>query len=118
LAQHPDLARLNAKILAANSQITLAKKAFFPDFQVGVGYNSLWNDTDKRLVIGASINIPLDRSKRKSELSRARAEERRVELSLVERRANLLADLAQARAEVIEAHESVELYGIPGGSRR
>jgi cobalt-zinc-cadmium efflux system outer membrane protein len=110
LAQHPDLARLDAKILAANSQITLAKKAFFPDFQVGVGYNSLWNDTDKRFVIGASINIPLNRSKRKSELSRARAEERRVELSLVERRANLLADLAQARAEVMEAHESVELY--------
>jgi len=110
LAQHPDLARLNAKILAANSQITLAKKAFFPDFQVGIGYNSLWNDTDKRFVVGASINIPLDRSKRKSELSRARAEERRVEFSLIERRANLLADLAQARAEVMEAHESVELY--------
>jgi len=110
LAQHPDLARLDAKILAANSQITLAKKAFFPDFQVGVGYNSLWNDTDKRFVIGASINIPLDRSKRKSELSRARAEERRVEFSLIERRANLLADLAQARAEVMEAHESVELF--------
>jgi outer membrane protein TolC len=110
LAQHPDLARLDAKILAANSQITLAEKAFFPDFQVGIGYNSLWNDTDKRFLIGASINIPLDRGKRKSELSRARAEERRVKLSLIERRANLLADLAQARAEVLEAHESVELY--------
>jgi len=110
LARHPDLARLDAKILAANSQITLAEKAFFPDFQVGVGYNSLWNDTDKRFLIGASINIPLDRGKRKSELSRARAEERRVKLSLIERRANLLADLAQARAEVLEAHESVELY--------
>ena len=110
LAKHPDLARLDAKILAANSKITLAEKAFFPDFKIGAGYNSLWNDTDKRFVIGASINIPLDRSKRKSELSRARAEESRAELSLIERRANLLADLAQARAEVIEAHKSVELY--------
>ncbi len=110
LAQHPDLARLDAKILAADSQITLAEKAFFPNFQVGAGYNSLWNDTDKRFFIGASISLPLDRGKRKSELSRARAEERRVELSLIERRANLLADLAQARAEVLEAHESVELY--------
>ena len=110
LAQHPDLARLDAKILAANSQVTLAEKAFFPNFQVGASYNSLWNDTDKRFFFGASISLPLDRGKRKSELSRARAEERRVELSLIERRANLLADLAQARAEVLEAHESVELY--------
>ena len=110
MAQHPDLARLDAKILAADSQVTLAEKAFFPNFQVGAGYNSLWNDTDKRFFIGASISLPLDRGKRKSELSRARAEERRVELSLIERRANLLADLAQARAEVLEAHESVELY--------
>jgi outer membrane protein TolC len=110
LVRHPDLARLDAKILAADSQITLAEKAFFPDFQVGVGYNSLWNDTDKRFLIGASINIPLDRGKRKSELSRARAEERQAKLSLIDRRANLLADLARARAEVLEAHESVELY--------
>ncbi len=110
LVRHPDLARLDAKILAANSQITLAEKAFFPDFQVSVGYNSLWNDTDKRFLIGASINIPLNRGKRKSELSRARAEERQVKLSLIDRRANLLADLTQARAEVLEAHESVELY--------
>ncbi len=110
LVHHPDLSQLDAQISAGKSRITLAEKAFYPDFQVGMGYNSLWDDADKRPILGVSINIPLDRSKRTSELNQARADTRRAEWSLVERRAELLADLAQARAEVIEAQASVALY--------
>ncbi len=110
LVHHPDLSQLDAQISAGKSRITLAEKAFYPDFQVGMGYNSLWDDSDKRPILGVSINIPLDRSKRTSELNQARADTRRAEWSLVERRAELLADLAQARAEVIEAQASVALY--------
>lgn len=110
LSRHPELAQLEARISASVSRITLAEKAFYPDFQVGVGYNSLWDDVDKRPVFGVSINVPLDRSKRRSDLGRAQAEKRRAEWTLVERRAELLADLTQARAEVVEAQSSVALY--------
>lgn len=110
LAQHPELSRLDAQVSASKSRVTLAEKAFYPDFQLGVGYNSLWDDADKRPTIGVSINVPLGRSKRKSELNRARADTRRAEWSLIERRAELLADLAQTRAEVLEAQASVTLY--------
>ena len=110
LARHPELSRLNAAISASESRVTLAEKAFFPDFQVGVGYNSLWDPTDKRPVLGVSINVPLDRSKRRSALDRARAETRRTKFSLSERRAGLLAELATAHAEVVEAQSSVALY--------
>jgi outer membrane protein, heavy metal efflux system len=110
LVQHPDLSRLDAQISAGKSRITLAEKAFYPDFKVGMGYNSLWDDADKRPILGVSVNMPLDRSKRKSVLNQARADTRRVEWLLIERRAELLADLAQARAEVIEAQESVTLH--------
>jgi outer membrane protein TolC len=110
LAQHPELSRLDAQISASKSRVTLAEKAFYPDFQVGVGYNSLWDGADKRAIIGVSINLPLNRSKRKSELNRTRADSRRAQWSLVARRAKLLADLAQALAEVLEAHASVALY--------
>ncbi|MGE0484240.1 MAG: TolC family protein [Gammaproteobacteria bacterium] len=110
LAQHPDLARLDARVSASDRRVTLAEKAFYPDFQVGVGYNSLWDDTNKRPIVGVSINVPLDRSKRRADLSRARADKRRAEWSLVEQRAELLADLAQARAEVVEAQASVALF--------
>ncbi len=110
LARHPEISRLDAQISASKSRVTLAEKAFYPDFRVGVSYNSLWDDSDKRSIVGVSINLPLDRSKRKSELNRTRADTRRAQWSLVERRAELLADLAQARAEVFEAQASVALY--------
>lgn len=110
LAQHPELSRLDAEISASESRVTLAEKAFYPSFQVGVGYNSLWDAADKRPVFGVSINIPFDRSKRRSELDQARAEMRRTRLSLSQRRAELLAALATARAEVVEAQSSVALY--------
>ena len=108
--RHPELSRLNAEISASESRITAAEKAFRPDFQVGVGYNSLWDETDKRPVFGVSINIPFDRDKRRSELDSARADTSRARFSLSERRAGLLAELAMARAEVVEARSSVALH--------
>lgn len=110
LAQHPELAALDAQVSASQSRVTLAEKAFYPNFQVGVGYNSLWDDTDKRPVFGVSINVPFNRSKRRSELNRAQADTRRAQWSLIERRAELLSALAQARAEVLEAQTSISLY--------
>jgi cobalt-zinc-cadmium efflux system outer membrane protein len=110
LARHPELLRLDAETAASENRITLAEKAFLPDVQVGVSYNSLWDETDKRPVFGVSINVPLDRGKRRSDLDRARAETRRTRFSLSERRAGLLAALATARAAVVETQASVNLY--------
>lgn len=110
MTQHPELVGLAAHISANRSRVILAEKAFYPDFQVGVGYNSLWDDTDKRTVVGVSINVPLNRSKRRAELSRAKAETHSAEWSLIDRRTGLLADIARARAEVIESQESVHLH--------
>ncbi|MCH9670540.1 MAG: TolC family protein [Gammaproteobacteria bacterium] len=110
LAQHPELAGMDSQIAANQSRVTLAEKALYPNFQIGVGYNSLWDDTDKRPVFGVSINVPFNRSKRRAEFGRAQAETRRAQWALSERRAELLSELAQARAEVLEAQASVELY--------
>lgn len=110
LAQHPELASLEARLLAERSRITLAEKDFYPNFRFSVGYNGLWDSRDKRAVLGVSLNIPLNRGKRKSELSSAQAEMRRAEWTLIDRRSALLADISQARAEVIEAQNSITLY--------
>lgn len=110
LTRHPELARLDARLSANQSRITLAEKAFYPDFQVGIGYNSLWDDNDKRPTVGVAINVPLDRSKRRAELAAARADASRSQWALYQRRADLLGNLAQARAAVVEARQSVQLY--------
>ena len=110
LTHHPELSSLNAELAASESRVTLAEKAFFPNFQVGVGYNAMWESVDQRPMIGISINVPLDRSKRRADLDRARAETRRDQFALSARRTDLLADLAMARAQTIQARQSVSLY--------
>ena len=110
LDRHPELKRLNAEIAGAENVVTLARKAFYPDFQIQAGYNAMWDESDQRAMLGVSINIPFDRNKRRAELDRAQAEVRRAEWTLMERRAQLLADLTRARAEVEESIESIRLY--------
>lgn len=110
LDRHPELKRLDAEIQGAENRVTLARKAFLPDFQFRAGYNTLWDEPDKRSVLGVSISLPFGRGKREAELDRAQAEVRRAEWMLTDRRAQLLADLTRARAEVAESVASIRLY--------
>ena len=110
LMRHPELARLESQISARESEVALAEKGFYPNFEIGVGYDAMWDMVDQRPMIGISINVPFDRGKRRAELDRARAERRRAEYALTQTRADLLAALAAARAEVDEARRSVTLY--------
>jgi len=108
LQAHPELRGLDAQIARHEAQVTVAEKALLPDLRFTVGYNSLWDEADKRPVVGISINVPFNRSKRKAEVSRAKAEVRRTRSRLANQRAQLLGELARARAKVIESLESVQ----------
>lgn len=110
LERHPELKRLGAEIAAADNRVTIARKSFFPAFEVHAGYNGLWEDADKRASLGVSINIPFDRGKRRADLDGAQAERRHAESTLRDERAQLLAQVARARAEVLEAVEVVEIH--------
>jgi outer membrane protein TolC len=107
---HPELKRINAQVAVNSAQVTLAEKGFYPDLQVFAGYNSLWDDHDKRPIVGVSINVPFDRSKRKATLNKEKANERGLQMQLVNQRAQLLGELARAYAETIESAEAIELY--------
>ena len=110
LQVHPELRALDARIGSHKAQVTVAEKALWPDLRFSAGYNSLWDEADKRPIIGISINVPLNRSKRRSEIDRANWEVRRTQSRLANQRAQLLGELARSRAEVVESLESVELY--------
>ena len=103
---HPKLKRLNAQVAANSAKVTLAEKDFYPELRFTAGYNSLWNEADKRPIVGVSINVPLDRSKRKATLSKAKANERSLQMQLVNQRALLLGDLARTYAEALELSEN------------
>jgi len=107
---HPTLERLDAELAARAAEVTVAEKAFLPDLRFTVGYNSLWDEADKRPVVGISINVPFDRSKRRSTLSGARAAVQRVHWQREDARAQLLSEVTQAHAAVRESLDAVALY--------
>jgi cobalt-zinc-cadmium efflux system outer membrane protein len=110
LQTHPELRGLDAQIASYEAQVTVAEKAMWPDMKFMAGYNSLWDDADKRPIVGISINVPLNRSKRKAELSRAQWEVRRTQSQRINQRSQLLGQLAQAHAKTVESLKSIELY--------
>ena len=107
---HPELMYIEAKLQANKAEIGLAEKKYYPDFKLLVGYNSLWDIADKRLLIGASINLPFDRDKRDAALDAAQAGSMKNHWELVDRRNHLLADLERSHAEVMESIQVIQLY--------
>jgi outer membrane protein, heavy metal efflux system len=110
LQRHPTLSRLEARSAARQSEVNLAEKAFYPDFQVGIGYAGLMDDPDKRPTVGVTVNVPLDRGKRRAVLDSARAEAKQSQWALTEQRAALTASITSARAGVLEARASAARY--------
>lgn len=111
LDQHPELHRLRQNIVAAESQLGLAKKDYFPDFKFSGGYNSLWDDPDKRWWLGVTINIPFDFSnKRDASKNAAEAELMRQQWALSDRESYLISELAQARARLEEISGILGIY--------
>ena len=107
---HPELRRINAQVAANTARIDLAEKNFYPDLEFFAGYNSLWNAHDKRPILGVSINVPFDRSKRKATLNMEKAKEHSLQMTLIDQKAQLLGELATAYAETIESSEAIILY--------
>lgn len=107
---HPELARIEYQISADQARIELAEKSFYPDFRVSVGYNSMWDDPKHRPMIGLSVNLPLDQSKRRAGLGAAQAELMETRWRLIDRRSQLLAAIESARAATEAARKSYALY--------
>lgn len=107
---HPELIQIEHRIGGRKARVELAEKEFYPDFRVSAGYNSMWNNPKHRPMIGVSINIPLDQSKRQAALSAAKADLKETRWRLIDRRSELLSELESARAAVIESVETFELY--------
>jgi outer membrane protein TolC len=107
---HPSIRELDYQEHAASEQITLAQKASYPNFQVSAGYDSMWDNTAQRPMLGLSINVPLDQSKRRADLDAARASLRRLERSRAQIDAQLDGELTAAYGAVETTRESLALY--------
>ncbi|HED17881.1 MAG TPA: TolC family protein, partial [Gammaproteobacteria bacterium] len=106
----PEFKALTAHIEASRSTIDLARRAFYPDFNLKAGYNSLWNQDEKRFTVGVGINLPLDRSKRRAVEDAARARTMQAQWRLTDEAAVVAGDVQRAYDRVEESHHVLTLY--------
>jgi outer membrane protein TolC len=111
LRAHPELARIRARIAEAKARAGLAEKDFYPDFRLMAGYDSFWDESDQRWMLGISINLPFDYgNKRSAALDAAHANLRQARWRLTDREAQLLSELETSRAAVEEIEEVIKVY--------
>jgi outer membrane protein TolC len=110
IESHPELKQLQAQLEASRSRVDLAGKDFYPGFELMAGYDTFWDADEQRFTVGVGVNVPWDRSKYRALKDAAQADAMQAQWELADRRAQLLAALARARAEVAESVEVIELH--------
>ncbi len=86
LRERPELRAAEARTRARQADVDLARREFFPDFQIAGSYNRLWQEDDLQPFVGISINLPLriDRRKAALEETKARLERAQSERAAIE----------------------------------
>ncbi len=108
--QHPQLLALQAKLKASDFRVRLAKRNHYPDLRLMAGYNSLWNDKNKRTTIGIGINIPLGRGKSRAALDQYKARKTALYWKIRQQRNAILADIQRHYEKLVESRHSLRLF--------
>jgi outer membrane protein TolC len=110
LRERPDLAAISAEIRAAQAELALACKEFYPDPELYFKYDAFWQEAPLRPAVGMNVNLPLYRAKRWAAVreARARLQTRRAEY---ERQIDDVAnEIYAAHAQLVESHRTSQLY--------
>jgi len=110
IEQHPEIKALLAQKQASNSNVKLAERDYYPDFNVNAGYNSLWDREDKRFTVGLGINIPLGQGKRDAKLSEKRARLLQMKWRIQDKQAVVAGAVQRAYNNVEESRHVITLY--------
>jgi outer membrane protein TolC len=106
----PELHAAEARVRAREAAVALAQREYLPDLRVLGGYDSFWEESDQRPLVGLELNLPLQRARRAAALDEAEA-------SLEAARSESLAlgdevrlSVERALAELAEAHHALQIF--------
>lgn len=110
LQSRPELKVMIATIDAGRAQVELAELEYYPDFNVSAGYNSLWENEDKRFTVGVGVNLPLWQAKRNAAEKEAQAKVKQARWRKTELEAKINEELQIAYVRVEESLHVLKLY--------
>jgi len=110
LEERPELRATQSRIIARESAAELTQRKFFPDLGVMGEYNSMWNETEHRWMLGVSLNLPIQIKSRRGSVDQANAELGRARADFESWSDEVRAEVDQSRQRVLEAQHVLTLY--------
>ena len=110
LERRPEVEVERARIRAAEARIASAEREYFPDFGLMASYNSMWAMPEHQWMLGASVEIPIQRSRRAAAVDEAEAHLAAARSALARRADEVRVEVASARRRVLEARHVVRLH--------
>lgn len=110
LAERPDLAAQAARIRAERAELALANREFYPDFEAVARYDAFWQEDPLRPMVGLSMNVPIQRARRRAAVreASARLAQRQAEFQDTVAQVQYAVQVALEQAQ--ESRRAVELY--------
>jgi outer membrane protein, heavy metal efflux system len=105
----PALKGLNAQIRKAEGSYALAKKEYFPDFNVSFEYMQR-DQVDDMYSLGVTFNLPVRREKRAAMVAEATSETRMAQEELNATRNTIASGIADLLAQMERRKRLVDLY--------
>lgn len=110
LERRPQRDAAEARVRAAQAEIAVAKRDYYPDFELMAGYDSMWDMPEHRWMVGVMIEVPLQRGKRRAAVEKAEAETSKMRFEDERLVDEIRVEVARAYERVVEAKQLVEVH--------
>ena len=109
LERRPQRGAAKARIRAAQAEIAMAKRDYYPDVELMTGYDSMWDMPEHRWMVGVMVEVPLQRGKRRAAVDKAEAETSKMRFEDERLADEIRVEVARAHQKVVEAQKVVAL---------
>jgi outer membrane protein TolC len=113
LARRPDLQKLADQIAGAEASLALARKEYYPDFEVMAAYDSMMGNGPTRPVapqIGVRMNLPVRTARRSAAIAEAQTRIAQLRAQLASQTDQVRFQVTEAYAQARESEKIVLLY--------
>lgn len=110
LAARPQRLAANARVEAGEADVKGKQRAYYPDFELMASYDSMWDMTAHRWMVGVAVDVPIQRGRRAAEVDAARARVAQARATVESTIDDIRVEVARARVELVAALHVATLY--------
>ncbi len=110
LRDRPQREAANARIGVARARLAASNRDYYPDFELMGSYNSMWDMTAHRWMVGVMIDVPIQRGKRRAAVEQAEAQITRARFEDQRLVDEIRVEVDRAHRRVTEAEALVTVY--------